>query len=61
MNDLVFQSARTLARLIRTRKVSAAEVMLANIAQIERLNPQVNAIFTFLPEQALAATAPTWG
>ncbi|MBU2055657.1 MAG: amidase [Proteobacteria bacterium] len=53
MNDIVFLPARKLARLIRTRKLSAAEVMSAHIAQIERLNPKVNAIVTFLPEQAL--------
>jgi len=55
MNDLVFQPARTLARLIRARKLSATEVVKAFIAQIERVNPQVNAIVTFLPEQALKA------
>jgi len=53
--DLCFTPARTLARLIRTRKVSATEVMRAFIAQIERINPKVNAIVTFLPEQALKA------
>ena len=53
MNDLVFQSAKKLARLIRTRKLSAVEVMKAHIAQIERVNPKVNAIVTFLPEAAL--------
>ena len=50
-----FLPARALARLIRTRKVSAVEVMRAFVAQIERVNPKVNAIVTFLPEQALAA------
>jgi len=53
--DLCFAPARTLARLVRTRKVSATEVMRAYIAQIERINPKVNAIVTFLPEQALKA------
>jgi len=53
MTDLVFTPARKLAQLIRTRKVSATEVMRAFIAQIERVNPKVNAIVTFLPEQAL--------
>ena len=53
MNDIVFQSAKKLARLIRTRKVSATEVMKAHIAQIEKVNPKVNAIVTFLPEAAL--------
>lgn len=54
MNEIVFTPARKLARLIRTRKVSALEVMTAFIAQVERVNPKVNAIVTFLPEQALA-------
>jgi len=53
VKDLCFASARKLARLVRTRKVSATEVMRAFIAQIERVNPKVNAIVTFLPEQAL--------
>ena len=51
--DLCYASAKQLARLIRARKVSATEVMRAFIAQIERVNPKVNAIVTFLPEQAL--------
>ena len=51
--DLCFTGARKLARMIRTRKVSATEVMRAYIARIEEVNPKVNAIVTFLPEQAL--------
>jgi len=51
--DIVFQSAKKLARLIRTRKASAVEVMKAHIAQIEKVNPKVNAIVTFLPDLAL--------
>ena len=53
MTDLVFKPAKTLARLLRTRKLSRVEVVRAFIAQIERVNPKVNAIVTFLPEQAL--------
>jgi amidase len=53
MNDIVFKSAKTLARLLRSRKLSAVEVMKAHIAQIERVNPRVNAIVTFLPDVAL--------
>ena len=52
-SELHFTGAAKLARLIRTRKVSATEVMRAFIAQIERVNPRVNAIVTFLPERAL--------
>jgi amidase len=54
MTELVFQPAKKLARLIRVRKLSAVEVMRAFIAQVERVNPKVNAIVTFVPEEALA-------
>jgi len=55
MTDICFTPARKLASLVRGRKLSAAEVMKAFIAQIERVNPRVNAVVTFLPEAALAA------
>src|SRR5881392_3961048 len=41
--------------MMRASQVSATEVMKAFIAQVERVNPKVNAIVTFLPEQALKA------
>jgi amidase len=53
--DLCYTPARRLARLIHQRKLSALEVMKAFVAQIERVNPKVNAIVTFLPEEALKA------
>ena len=53
--DIPFTPARQLARLIHARKISVTEVMRAFIARIERVNPKVNAIVTFLPEQALKA------
>ena len=52
--DLCYTPARRLARLIRRRELSAREVVLAFIERIERMNPKLNAIVTFLPEQALA-------
>jgi amidase len=51
--ELCFTGAKKLARMLRTGKVSATEVMRAFIARIEAVNPKVNAIVTFLPEQAL--------
>ena len=51
--DLCFLTATELARRIRLKDLSCQEVMAAHIAQIERVNPKVNAIVTFLPEQAL--------
>jgi amidase len=53
--DICFTSARKLASLLSKRKISAVELMSAFIAQVERVNPKVNAIVTFLPEQALKA------
>ena len=55
MKELTFQSAVALARLLKTRKLSATEVVRAFIARIEQVNPKLNAIVTFVPEQALAA------
>ena len=45
--------ATELAQRIRHRELSAVEVMEAHLAQIERVNPQVNAIITLLPERAM--------
>jgi amidase len=55
VTDLCFTSARQLAHLLKTRKISAVELMRAFIARIERVNSKVNAIVTFLPEGALEA------
>ncbi len=52
-DDIPFTPAVRLARLLRARKLSAVEVMRAFIAQVERVNPKVNAIVTFVPERAL--------
>lgn len=43
-SDTCFLGARQLARLIRTRELSAREVMAAHLARIDRLNPALNAI-----------------
>ena len=56
-SGLCFLSARELARRIRARDVSVREVVQAHIDQVERVNPHVNAVVTFLPEQAMAAAA----
>jgi amidase len=54
---LCFASARDLARQIRAREVSSREVMAAFLAQIDRLNPQLNAIVARLDEAACLALA----
>lgn len=53
--SICFMTATELAAKIRARELSAREVMEAHLAQIERVNPQVNAIITMIsPEEALA-------
>ena len=46
-----------MARLIRTKKLSAREALAAHLKQIERVNPRVNAIVTLVPEMAADAAA----
>jgi amidase len=56
-DELCFLTAVELARRIRAGEVSAREVMAAHLAQIERVNPVVNAICTLLPERGMAGAA----
>src|SRR5688572_23513568 len=52
--EIVFTPARTLAHQIRKREISAREVMIAHVEQIERVNPTVNAIVAMIgAEQAI--------
>jgi amidase len=53
VNMLCFLPATELAHRIRTREVSITEVVTAHLAQIERVNPKVNAIVTLTAERAL--------
>lgn len=55
--DVIFSSARDLAQQIRARKVSAREVMSAFLAQINKVNPQINAIVAKLDDAACLALA----
>ena len=51
-STLVRQSARELARLIRTRAVSPIEVLDAHLAAIKALNPKLNAVVTLAEDSA---------
>lgn len=53
--ELWRMSATELARRIRTRQVSSAEVVEAHLRRIEAVNPAINAIVIVLGEQALQA------
>ena len=54
---LWMKGAGELAALIRTREVSAREVIDAHLARIDDVNPQVNAITTILADEAREAAA----
>ena len=56
-NELCFKDAVELAQLIRHKKVSAVEVMTAHLGQIRRVNPQVNAIVSFIGEDSALRAA----
>jgi amidase len=56
-SNLCFMSARELAALIRSRQVSAREVMAAHLKQIDRVNPTLNAIVARLDDEQCLALA----
>ena len=55
--EIVFLDARRIAALVAAREVSAVEVLDAHLAQIERVNGQVNAIVTLRAASELRAEA----
>ena len=54
-SDICKLSAVELARLIHAKELSAREVVGAHLAQIDRVNPTVNAIVTLVADRAMAA------
>ena len=55
--DLCATPAVELARLIRSRELSATELLTAVLARIGEVNPALNAIVTLTAEQAAAVAA----
>ncbi|MCY3915188.1 MAG: amidase [Chloroflexi bacterium] len=53
MSELVWKTAVELAALIKRGEVSATEALRAHLEQIDAVNPELNAIVTYLPEMAL--------
>lgn len=56
-NELVHREAVELATLLRSRQVSAVEVLEAHLERIDRLNPLVNAVVTIDEDGARRAAA----
>ncbi|MER6876645.1 amidase family protein, partial [Amycolatopsis sp. NPDC000673] len=55
--EICYLPARELARRLRTRDLSAREVLQAHLDRIEQVNPQINAIVTLTAERALSEAA----
>ena len=54
MSDIVFSPATKQLELLRGRQISASELAEAHIRQIERLNPELNALVDFDAERVRA-------
>lgn len=53
MTELCWMTARALRDALAARQVSAVEVLTAHLRQIERVNPQLNAIITLAADSAM--------
>jgi amidase len=53
-NSIVFESVKSLSKKLVSKEISAVELLDASFAQIDKLNPTVNAIVTFDREGAYA-------
>ncbi len=56
-DEICFLPAVEILALLRSKKLSAREVLTAHLKQIDRLNGKVNAIVTLVPEESLVAQA----
>ena len=56
-DEITLLSATELSAHIRRKQLSARDVMAAHLAQIERVNPKVNAIVTLVAERAMTDAA----
>src|SRR4051794_6395350 len=54
MQDLWRLSAADLASLVRAKKVSAMEAAMAALARLDAVNPKINAVVDYRPEDVLA-------
>src|SRR5688500_18227563 len=56
-DTLIYMSAIELVERMRRKDVSAREVLTAHLAQIDRINPKVNAIVTLAADRAMRDAA----
>lgn len=54
MDELIYRSARSIAKAIRDKEVSSAEVVEAFLKRIEEVNPKLNAVVQLAADRARA-------
>ena len=54
MEELYYESATSLARMIRDKQVSCSEVVEAHLRRIEEVNPKLNAVVQVVADRATA-------
>ena len=52
MDDIIYASARSMAKAIQEKEVSAAELVEAHLSRIEEVNPVLNAVVMLAAERA---------
>ena len=60
MGDILDQSGEDILAALRTRRLSARDLMQETLARISAVNPAVNAIVSLRPAEALLAEAETF-
>ena len=54
MNDIIYASAKSIAKAIKEKEISSFEVVESCLKQIEKVNPKINAVVCMDEEEALS-------
>ncbi len=54
MTDIIYSSAKSIARAIQAKEVSAAEAVEAHLRRIDEVNPKLNAVVKLAGDRAMA-------
>ena len=54
MTDIIYSSAKSIARAIQAKDVSAVEIVEAHLRRIDEVNPKLNAVVKLSSERAMA-------
>ena len=57
MSEIIYASAKAMARAVREREVSAVELVEAHLGRIGEVNPALNAVVMLAADRARAEAA----